>query len=71
MVSYVKARAEGLGYQAKVGLLTRVERYLVLAPSLVFNQLYLGLAILAVFSHVTAIQRILHVRSDIHAKMKK
>ena len=71
LVSYVKARAEGLGYQAKVGLLTRVERYLVLAPSLVFNQIYLGLAILAVFSHVTAIQRILHVRSDIHAKMKK
>ena len=71
LVSYVKARAEGLGYQAKVGLLTRVERYLVLAPSLVFNQIYLGLAILAVFSHVTAIQRILHVRANIHAKMKK
>ena len=71
LVSYVKARAEGLGYQAKVGLLTRVERYLVLAPSLVFNQLYLGLTILAVFSHITAVQRILHVRNDIHAKMKK
>lgn len=71
MVSYVKARAEGLGYEAKVGLLTRVERYLVLAPSLVFNQLYIGLTILAVFSHITAIQRILYVRNDIHAKMKK
>ena len=71
LVSYVKARAEGLGYEAKVGLLTRVERYLVLAPSLVFNQLYLGLTILAVFSHITSIQRILYVRSDIHAKMKK
>jgi len=71
MVSYVKARAEGLGYEAKVGLLTRVERYLVLAPSLVFNQLYIGLTILAVFAHITAIQRILHVRSHAHAKMKK
>lgn len=70
LVSYVKARAEGLGYQAKVGLLTRVERYLVLAPSLVFNQLYLGLTILAVFSHITAVQRVLHVRNGIHAKMK-
>lgn len=70
LVSYVKARAEGLGYQAKVGLLTRVERYIVLAPSLVFNQLYLGLTILAVFSHITAVQRVLHVRNDIHAKMK-
>lgn len=71
MVSYVKARAEGLGYEAKVGLLTRVERYLVLAPSLVFNQLYIGLTVLAVFAHITALQRILHVRHHAHAKMKK
>ena len=71
LVSYVKARAEGLGYEAKVGLLTRVERYLVLAPSLVFNQVYIGLTILTVFSHITALQRILHVRSYMHAKMKK
>lgn len=71
LVSYVKARAEGLGYEAKVGLLTRVERYLVLAPSLVFNQLYIGLTILAVFSHITSLQRILHVRGYMHAKMKK
>lgn len=71
LVSYVKARAEGLGYHAKVGILTRVERYLVLAPALVFNQLYIGLAIIAVFANVTAIQRIWHVRTHAHAKMKK
>lgn len=71
LVSYVKARAEGLGYGAKVGLLTRVERYLVLAPSLVFNQLYIGLGIIAIFANVTAIQRIWFVRSQFHAKMKK
>ena len=70
LVSYVKARAEGLGYEAKVGLLTRVERYLVLAPSLVFNQLFIGLAIIAVFANITALQRIWHVRSQAHAKMK-
>lgn len=71
LVSYVKARAEGLGYGAKVGLLTRVERYLVLAPSLVFNQLYLGLGIIAIFANITAIQRIWFVRGQFHAKMKK
>ncbi|HEX5837319.1 MAG TPA: CDP-alcohol phosphatidyltransferase family protein [Anaerolineales bacterium] len=70
LVSYVKARAEGLGYQAKVGLLTRVERYLVLAPSLVFNQLYLGLGIIAIFANITALQRIWHVRSQAHLKMR-
>jgi CDP-diacylglycerol---glycerol-3-phosphate 3-phosphatidyltransferase len=71
LVSYVKARAEGLGYGAKVGILTRVERYLVLAPSLVFNLPYIGLAIIAVFANITAIQRIWFVRSQFHAKMKE
>lgn len=71
LVSYVKARAEGLGYGAKVGILTRVERYLVLAPSLVFNQLYIGLGIIAVFANITAIQRIWFVRDQFHAKMKE
>lgn len=71
LVSYVKARAEGLGYQAKVGLLTRVERYLVLAPALVFNQLYIGLGIIAVFANITALQRILYVRSQAHMKTKE
>lgn len=70
LVSYVKARAEGLGYGAKVGLLTRVERYLVLAPSLVFNTLYIGLAIIAVFANITALQRIWHVRAQTHERIR-
>jgi len=70
MVSYVKARAEGLGYEAKVGLLTRVERYLVLAPALVFNQLFIGLGIIALFANITALQRIWYVRRQAHEKMK-
>jgi CDP-diacylglycerol--glycerol-3-phosphate 3-phosphatidyltransferase len=71
LVSYVKARAEGLGYEAKVGMLTRAERYIVLAPSLIFNQLYLGLGILAVFANLTALQRIWYVRKFARAKIKK
>ena len=71
LVSYVKARAEALGYEAKIGLLTRVERYIVLAPSLVFRQPLIGLAIIAVFANITALQRIWHVRAQAHAKMKK
>ena len=71
LVSYVKARAEGLGYEAKVGLLTRAERYLVLAPSLIFNQLNIGLGILALFANITALQRVWYVRQHARAKMKK
>lgn len=71
LVSYVKARAEGLGYEAKVGLLTRAERYLVLAPALVFNFVYVGLGVLALFANLTALQRIWHVRALVHARMKQ
>lgn len=71
LVSYVKARAEGLGYEAKVGLLTRAERYLVLAPALIFNQLNIGLGILAVFANITALQRVWYVRKHARAKLKR
>lgn len=71
LVSYVKARAEGLGYEAKVGLLTRAERYIVLAPSLIFNELYIGLGIIAIFANITALQRVWYVRQHARAKMKK
>lgn len=64
LVSYVKARAEGLGFTAKVGILTRLERYLVLIPLLVFNQPFIAVAIIAVLANITAYQRILHVRAQ-------
>jgi CDP-diacylglycerol--glycerol-3-phosphate 3-phosphatidyltransferase len=70
LVSYVKARAEALGYEAKVGILTLLDRYLVLAPALFFNQLFIGLGIIALFANITALQRIWHVRSQAHVKLK-
>jgi CDP-diacylglycerol--glycerol-3-phosphate 3-phosphatidyltransferase len=70
LVSYVKARAESLHYEAKVGLLTRMERYLVLAPLLVLNQPIIALWILAVLGNFTALQRIWFVRRQAHAEMK-
>jgi CDP-diacylglycerol--glycerol-3-phosphate 3-phosphatidyltransferase len=70
LVSYVKARAESLHYEAKVGILTRVERYLVLAPLLVFNQPIIALWILAILGNFTALQRIWFVRRQAHVQMK-
>lgn len=71
LVSYVKARAEGLGFTAKVGILTRVERYIVLIPLLVFNQPFLASLVIAILGNITAFQRILHVRMQGHERMKK
>ena len=64
LVSYVKAKAEGLGFDAKIGILTRVERYLVLAPGLLFNIPIIALWIIAILANFTALQRILHVRNQ-------
>jgi CDP-diacylglycerol--glycerol-3-phosphate 3-phosphatidyltransferase len=64
LVSYIKARAEGLGLSAKVGILTRVERVLILIPCLIFNIPMVALWILAVFTNVTAVQRFLFVRKQ-------
>ena len=61
MVSYAKARAEGLGLECKTGLLARPERVVILAIGLLFGAVFWALLILAIFSNVTAIERIVHV----------
>jgi CDP-diacylglycerol--glycerol-3-phosphate 3-phosphatidyltransferase len=64
LVPYIRSRAEGLGFQAKVGLLTRMERFVILAPSLVLGIPSVGIGIVAVFANLTALQRIYSVRKQ-------
>jgi CDP-diacylglycerol--glycerol-3-phosphate 3-phosphatidyltransferase len=71
LVSYIRARAQSLGYEAKVGILTRAERYAVLAPTLIFNIPWLGVWIIAVLANITAMQRIIHVRRIAHVEIDK
>lgn len=71
LVSYVKARAEGLGFGAKVGILTRVERYIVLIPLLFLNQPFLAVSLIAVLGNLTAFQRIWHVRGQGRQRMRE
>lgn len=70
LVSYVKSRAETLGYTAKIGILSRMERYLVLIPCLIFNIPWLAVWIFAIFANITAIQRIYSVRTQAYQKLK-
>ena len=67
LVSYVRSRAESLGYDAKVGILTRLERYVVLVPTLILNIPMVGMWIVAVMANVTAIQRIIYVRKQAYS----
>jgi CDP-diacylglycerol--glycerol-3-phosphate 3-phosphatidyltransferase len=60
LVSYTRARAEGVNAQCSRGLFTRLERYIVLVAGLVFNQMTLALGVVAALSAFTAIQRIFY-----------
>lgn len=61
MISYAKARAEGLGLECKTGLLARPERVILLALGLLSGTVMWALVLLAIFSNVTAVERIVHV----------
>jgi CDP-diacylglycerol--glycerol-3-phosphate 3-phosphatidyltransferase len=58
MVSYTRARAEGVGLVCKEGLLTRFERLAILIVGLILQQMVIALWIVAVLASITAIQRI-------------
>jgi CDP-diacylglycerol--glycerol-3-phosphate 3-phosphatidyltransferase len=60
MVSYMRARLEGLGKECRVGLLEREDRVIVLAAGGLVGAIGLEIAlwVLAVFSHYTALQRV-------------
>ena len=69
LVSYIKARADASKLDANVGLLTRVERYIVLIPGLIFNLPLPVLIIIAILANFTALQRIFRVRRDAHRRL--
>jgi CDP-diacylglycerol--glycerol-3-phosphate 3-phosphatidyltransferase len=61
LISYIRARAEGLGWQCQVGLFTRAERVIVLAIGLLINQIFIALCVLVVFVFITVVQRLVYL----------
>ena len=66
MVSYLRARAEGLGIECKVGVMTRPERIAALGLGLVIGEWWLTavlvvLAAIAALTLLTSAQRLVHV----------
>lgn len=65
LVSYIRAKAEALGLECKVGLFTRAERVIVLALGLLLSQidyaLIAALSVIVLFSFFTVGQRLLYV----------
>lgn len=67
MVSYVRARAEGLGIECKVGLLQRPERVVLTALGAIFCGIFgnvwilvVPMIIIAVLANITAFWRVAH-----------
>ena len=62
LTSYIRAKAESLGYDCKVGLLERAERLIVLNVGLILTWILVPLLwVLAALSAVTVVQRLVHV----------
>ncbi|GLI45386.1 CDP-alcohol phosphatidyltransferase family protein [Methanoculleus bourgensis] len=62
MVSYARARAEGLGVACRAGLFARPERIAVIIVGLVTGLVLPALVVLAVATNATAARRLLYVR---------
>ncbi len=66
MVSYIRARAEGLSFECKVGIMQRPERIVLLGLGSIATLFYeyaldIAIWIIAVLANFTAIQRLYHV----------
>lgn len=62
LVSYVRARAEGLGEQCQYGLMERPERLILISFGAITGLIYPVLWILVILTHFTVFQRIYYVR---------
>jgi CDP-diacylglycerol--glycerol-3-phosphate 3-phosphatidyltransferase len=76
LVSYIRSRGQSLGWDTKTGILTRMERYLVLGPALVLSFIsplvpQIAIAIIAVLANITAVQRIIDVRRQANQDTQK
>lgn len=80
MVSYVRARAEGLGIECKVGFMQRPERVVVTAvgalaagitgmsaddPADAMIILIVAMTVIAIFANITAFARVAHCRREL------
>ena len=67
LVSYVRARAEGLGAECRVGIATRAERVVLVALGLLSGLLPEAIRLVALLTAVTVAQRIACARRGLRA----
>ena len=70
MVSYTRARAEGLGIECKVGIMQRQERVTFLAAGAILGSipgtgnffLVLSIWLIAILANITVVQRVIYIK---------
>ena len=66
LISYTRARAEGLGLECKVGIVTRAERVVLVAFGLMFGLLEGAIYLLVILTALSATQRIVHTLRQLY-----
>ncbi len=67
LVSYVKARAEGLGFECNMGIIERAERLILMILGLALDLVPVALIVVGTLSVITLAQRLLYVRAQIRS----
>ncbi len=70
LTSYSRSKAESLGYEAKVGIGSRVERYVLMIVFLILQRPDIAVVILAVITYITVAQRMYSVWAQWIAELK-
>ncbi len=71
LVSYTRARAESLGLECKVGLMSRPERIILIALGLFFDVLPYVIYIMLALTVFTVIQRVVHTYRQLGKQRKQ
>ena len=65
LVPYTRAKGEIFGLDMRLGIMSRLERYIVLVVCLLIGFPNIAMAVIAVFANITAIQRLLHMKKNL------
>ena len=65
LVPYTRAKGEIYGLDMRLGIMSRLERYIVLVACLLVGFPNIAMIVIAVFANITAIQRLLFMKKNL------
>ena len=65
LVPYTRAKGEIYGLDMRLGIMSRLERYIVLVACLLIGLPNIAMIVIAVFANITAIQRLLYMKKEL------